>query len=292
MKLLTIEINLDSFFDVNLIVFTTFSFLFSIVITTFLVFALRPLNAKARIMNGLAPEKLNITYLRLITYGFAELIAFITDIFLVIFGHNYTVPWVSIIVFSAIAFYKLVFVVFKDFRDLGFNAKGLTTSMKAAGKAIVNRDFEPLIQSLDSADDDNDKPQVKKEKVKYKKGSIRNKIPILFIFLFLVSCLGLRIATVDSTESTKVEETAIVRTVRSSFSAEDLVKKADKERELRAKLRQVKNTKNKEKIITSEFTNPSEDISTIKEELAPRNDTIVFKLRGDEKFRITITRNE
>lgn len=164
--------------------------------------------------------------------------------------------------------------------------------MKVAGKAIINKDFEPLIQSLDSSDDDYDKPQIKKEKVKYKKGSIRNKIPILFIFLFLVSCLGLRMATVDSTESTKVEETAIVRTVRSFFSAEDLVKKADKERELLAKLRQVKNTENKEKIITSEFTNPSEGISTIKEELAPRNDTIVFKLRGNEKFRITITRNE
>lgn len=92
MKLLAIEIDLDSFFDVNLIVFTTISFVFSIVVISFLVFALRPINSRARIAQGKIPEKLNLTYIRMLIYGFAQFIAFVTDVFLVIFGHNYKLP--------------------------------------------------------------------------------------------------------------------------------------------------------------------------------------------------------
>ncbi len=92
MLLLAIEIDLDSFFDVNLVVFTTVAFLFSVLAVTLLVFGLRPITARARIAKNLAPEKLNITYLRLIIYILAEFIAFVSDIFLVIFGNNYKLP--------------------------------------------------------------------------------------------------------------------------------------------------------------------------------------------------------
>lgn len=92
MKLLAIEIDLDTFFDVNLIVFTTISFVFSVVIIAFLVIALRPLSSRASIALGRIPEKLSITYIRLLIYGFAQFIAFIADVFLVIFGNEYTKP--------------------------------------------------------------------------------------------------------------------------------------------------------------------------------------------------------
>jgi len=92
MLLLTVEIDLDSFFDVNLVVFTTIAFLFSIVIITALVFGLRPINSRARMIKGIEPEKLNLVYLRLIIYILAEFIAFVSDIFLVIFGNNYELP--------------------------------------------------------------------------------------------------------------------------------------------------------------------------------------------------------
>ena len=84
MNLLAIEIDLDSFFDVNLIVFTTISFAFSVVIITFLVFAFRPLNKRARKAQGKSPEKTSTMYIRLLIYGFAQFMAFVTDIFLVI----------------------------------------------------------------------------------------------------------------------------------------------------------------------------------------------------------------
>ena len=80
MNLLAIEIDLDSFFDVNLIVFTTISFAFSVVIITFLVFALRPLN-RAKIIQGKTPEKISTMYIRLLIYGFAQFMAFVTDVF-------------------------------------------------------------------------------------------------------------------------------------------------------------------------------------------------------------------
>ena len=92
MELLAIEIDLDSFFDVNLIVFTTISFAFSVVIITFLVFALRPLNRRAKIIQGKTPEKISTMYIRLLIYGFAQFMAFVTDVFLVVFGHGYKLP--------------------------------------------------------------------------------------------------------------------------------------------------------------------------------------------------------
>lgn len=92
MPLLTIEIDLSSLFDINIIVFTTIAFVFSVVVTIFLVFGLRPITTRARKANDLEPEKLNLTYLRLIMYVFAEFIAFISDMFLVIFSGSYKVP--------------------------------------------------------------------------------------------------------------------------------------------------------------------------------------------------------
>jgi quinol-cytochrome oxidoreductase complex cytochrome b subunit len=92
MPLLTIEIDLSSLFDINIIVFTTLAFVFSVVVTIFLVFGLRPITARARKANDLEPEKLSLTYLRLIMYVFAESIAFVADMFLVIFSGSYKVP--------------------------------------------------------------------------------------------------------------------------------------------------------------------------------------------------------
>ena len=92
MLLTTTEIDLNSFLDVNLVVFTTIAFLFSVLIISLLVFGLAPINRKAKEAQGLEPEKINVIYLRLIIYILAEFIAFVSDIFLVIFGKGYTLP--------------------------------------------------------------------------------------------------------------------------------------------------------------------------------------------------------
>jgi cell division protein FtsL len=92
MPLLAIEIDLSSFFNINIIVFTTIAFVVSVIVTILLVLGIRPITARARKANNLEPEKLNITYLRLIIYIFAELIAFVSDMFLVIFSMSYTIP--------------------------------------------------------------------------------------------------------------------------------------------------------------------------------------------------------
>jgi uncharacterized membrane protein YozB (DUF420 family) len=92
MLLLTTEIDLNSFFDVNLVIFTTIAFLFSVLAISFLVFGLIPINKKAKLAKKQEPEKLNIVYLRLIIYILAEFIAFVSDMFLVIFGSNYKLP--------------------------------------------------------------------------------------------------------------------------------------------------------------------------------------------------------
>lgn len=262
MLLLAIEIDLDSFFDVNLVVFTTVAFLFSVLAVTLLVFGLRPITARARIAKNLAPEKLNITYLRLIMYILAEFIAFVSDIFLVIFGNNYKLPWATTTVFLTITFYKLVFVLFKDFRDLGFNAKGITDSLKTATKVVTSKSFDPVSEILDKSNDEENKKdnqEIMNKKVKFKKNTLRSKLPLIFIFLLSVSCISWKInkqmgsqqahnivLTEDSLKETSLK-------VRNAFTAEDLVNKANKERELKKKINRIKEP-NSDKIIASEFT--------------------------------------
>lgn len=262
MLLLAIEIDLDSFFDVNLVVFTTVAFLFSVLAVTLLVFGLRPITARARIAKNLAPEKLNITYLRLIMYILAEFIAFVSDIFLVIFGNNYKLPWATTTVFLTITFYKLVFVLFKDFRDLGFNAKGITDSLKTATKVVTSKSLDPVSEVLDKSNDEENKKdnqEIMNKKVKFKKNTLRSKLPLIFIFLLSVSCISWKInkqmgsqqahnivLTEDSLKETSLK-------VRNAFTAEDLVNKANKERELKKKINRIKEP-NSDKIIASEFT--------------------------------------
>lgn len=154
MQLLAIEIDLESFFDVNLILFTAFAFLFSVIVTSALVFILRPLSAKAKLVKGLVPEKMNLVYLRLIIYILAEFIAFILDVFLVIFGRSYNIPAFTIIVFVTIIIYKLVFVLFKNYRDLGFDAKGIIGSIKAVSQIVKDKNLDNLDELISSNDQD------------------------------------------------------------------------------------------------------------------------------------------
>lgn len=189
MNLLAIEIDLDSFFDVNLIVFTTISFAFSVVIISFLVFSFRPLNKRARKAQGKSPEKVSTMYIRLLIYGFAQFMAFVTDVFLVIFGHGYKLPWFTTTVFLTLMFYKLVFVLFKDFKDLGYNAKGITSTLKVAGKFAKDRDLNSLTESIENVDMTK-KDNTKKSKISYKKNTIRSKMPFIMLAVFISIGLG------------------------------------------------------------------------------------------------------
>lgn len=241
MLLLAIEIDLDSFFDVNLVVFTTVAFLFSVLAVTLLVFGLRPITARARIAKNLAPEKLNITYLRLIMYILAEFIAFVSDIFLVIFGNNYKLPWATTTVFLTITFYKLVFVLFRDFRDLGFNAKGITDSLKTATKVVTSKSLDPVSEVLDKSNDEENKKddqEIMNKKVKFKKNTLRSKLPILLIFLLSVSCI-----------SWQINKQMSFQQAHSIVLTEDSLK----ERELEKKINRIKEP-NSDNIIASEFT--------------------------------------
>ena len=212
MLLITTEIDLNSFFDVKLVVFTTIAFLFSVLIISLLVFGLAPINRKAKEAQGLEPERINVIYLRLIIYILAEFIAFVSDIFLVIFGRGYTLPWSITIVFLTITFYKLVFVLFKDFKDLGFNAKGIISSIKTASKLVVRKDLDVINRALEEQDkskDDiwkdevdesslrdnaaeidwknNNKDMNKREK--YKNKTLRSKFSVFFTFLLAIPYL-------------------------------------------------------------------------------------------------------
>ena len=189
MNVLAREIDLDSFFDVNLIVFTTISFAFSVVIITFLVFALNPLNKRARKAQGKSPEKTSTIYIRLLIYGFAQFMAFVTDVFLVIFGHGYKLPWFTTTVFLTLMFYKLVFVLFKDFKDLGYNAKGITSTLKVAGKFAKDRDLNSLTESIEKVDMTK-KDNTKKSKISYKRSTIRSKMPLIMLAVFLSFSFG------------------------------------------------------------------------------------------------------
>lgn len=228
MNLLAIEIDLDSFFDVNLIVFTTISFVFSVVIVSFLVFALRPLNSRASIAQGKIPEKINLTYIRLIIFTFAQFIAFVTDIFLVVFGHNYKLPFFTSGVFLILVSYKMVFVLFKDFKALGYNAEDMLSTVKVASKVFKDKDLSALtdaIHTVQKSEDFSvvqvcqaDKVEVeekvsepKKPKIKYKNKTMGTKLPmVLILLLFTGSSFCLpelnSINTVQATEQpTKVK---------------------------------------------------------------------------------------
>lgn len=215
MLLLTTEIDLNSFFDVKLVVFTTTAFLFSVLIISLLVFGLAPINKKAKEAQGLEPEKINVIYLRLIIYILAEFIAFVSDIFLVIFGKGYNLPWSITIVFLTIAFYKLVFVLFKDFKDLGFNAKGIISSIRTASKLVVHKDLDAINKALEEQDESKDdiwKDEIDEidesslrdnaaeidwennnkdmnKRVKYKNKTLRSKFSVFFTFLLAIPYL-------------------------------------------------------------------------------------------------------
>ena len=218
MLLTTTEIDLNSFFDVKLVVFTTIAFLFSILIISLLVFGLAPINRKAKEAQGLEPEKINVIYLRLIIYILAEFIAFVSDIFLVIFGKGYNLPWSITIVFLTITFYKLVFVLFKDFKDLGFNAKGIISSIRTASKLVIHKDLDAINRALEEQDeskyyiqkdeidevDEVDESSLKdnaaeidwennnkdmNKRVKYKNKTLRSRFSVFFTFLLAIPYL-------------------------------------------------------------------------------------------------------
>ena len=304
MLLLAIEIDLDSFFDVNLVVFTTVAFLFSVLAVTLLVFGLRPITARARIAKNLAPEKLNITYLRLIMYILAEFIAFVSDIFLVIFGNNYKLPWATTTVFLTITFYKLVFVLFRDFRDLGFNAKGITDSLKTATKVVTSKSLDPISKAIDKSNDEENKKdnqEIMNKKVKFKKNTLRSKLPILLIFLLSVSCISWKINKQMSSQqahSIVLAENSLKETplkIRNIFTAEDLVNKTNKERELEKKINRIKKS-NSDKIIASEFTETriGNEIDNEKDLFnydnpAVKTDTIIITKRSKPWLGVRIT---
>lgn len=304
MLLLAIEIDLDSFFDVNLVVFTTVAFLFSVLAVTLLVFGLRPITARARIAKDLAPEKLNITYLRLIMYILAEFIAFVSDIFLVIFGNNYKLPWATTTVFLTITFYKLVFVLFRDFKDLGFNAKGITDSLKTATKVVTSKSLDPISKAIDKSNDEENKKdnqEIMNKKVKFKKNTLRSKLPILLIFLLSVSCISWKINKQMGSQqahSIVLTENSLKETplkIRNIFTAEDLVNKTNKERELEKKINRIKEP-NSDKIIASEFTETriGNEIDNEKDLFnydnpAVKTDTIIITKRSKPWLGVRIT---
>lgn len=304
MLLLAIEIDLDSFFDVNLVVFTTVAFLFSVLTVTLLVFGLRPITARARIAKNLAPEKLNITYLRLIMYILAEFIAFVSDIFLVIFGNNYKLPWATTTVFLTITFYKLVFVLFRDFRDLGFNAKGITDSLKTATKVVTSKSLDPISKAIDKSNDEENKKdnqEIMNKKVKFKKNTLRSKLPILLIFLLSVSCISWKINKQMSSQqahSIVLAENSLKETplkIRNIFTTEGLVNKTNKERELEKKINRIKEP-NSDKIIASEFTETriGNEIDNEKDLFnydnpAVKTDTIIITKRSKPWLGVRIT---
>ena len=163
-------------------------------------------------------SKINVIYLRLIIYILAEFIAFVSDIFLVIFGKGYNLPWSITIVFLTITFYKLVFVLFKDFKDLGFNAKGIISSIRTASKLVIHKDLDAINRALEEQDeskyyiqkdeidevDEVDESSLKdnaaeidwennnkdmNKRVKYKNKTLRSKFSVFFTFLLAIPYL-------------------------------------------------------------------------------------------------------
>ena len=86
-------------------------------------------------------------------------------------------------------FYKLVFVLFKDFKDLGYNAKGITSTLKVAGKFAKDRDLNSLTESIEKVDMTKNN-NTKKSKISYKKNTIRSKMPFIMLAAFLSIGLG------------------------------------------------------------------------------------------------------
>ena len=172
MTLLAIEVNIDSFFDVNIFIFSVIAFMFSVVMTSIITFLVRPLTIKANTAKGKVSEKINTTYLRLIIYILAEFIAFVSDTFLIIFANGYDKPWCLSVVFVSILVYKIIFVVFKSFKDLGFNGKGFLTSIKIALN-ILDKNIEMISHELE-----------KSEK------NMKNPLIVLFILLSSLFSFG------------------------------------------------------------------------------------------------------
>lgn len=144
--------NVFSSMDSTMILYTTLAFLFGLSVITFLVFSLIPLNSKAAVARGREPEKINVTYLRWLIFAFATFIAWITDVFIVMFAgsHKYKAPIMTISIFMIIIVYKLIFVVYKNFKDLGFNAKGISESAKIITNVLSTKNLDSIIEKIDN----------------------------------------------------------------------------------------------------------------------------------------------
>lgn len=91
-------------------------------------------------------------------------------------------------------FYKLVFVLFKDFRDLGYNAEGITKTIKTASKVATDKNFKSLTETIDNVNMQNKETSKEKQKTKIsRKGrTLKSKTPFILLFVFLSFLCGVK----------------------------------------------------------------------------------------------------
>lgn len=105
--------------------------------------------------------------------------------------------------------------MFKDFKDLGFNAKGIISSIKTASKLVVHKDLDAINRALEEQDESKDgiqKDEIDEieesslkdnaaeidwennnkdmnKRVKYKNKTLRSKFSVFFTFLLAIPYL-------------------------------------------------------------------------------------------------------
>lgn len=151
---------------------------------------LKPLSDRANESIGKKPEKTYSVYIRLVIYLLAEFIAFVADMFLIVFAKGYDNPWCLSIVFIGIAFYKIWFVLFRDFKNLGFNARGFIDALKMAYH-IVDRDKNSISNELDNTSNHENN----KDMDKYDNRTSKGLMGILLIFICSLTAFGFTSST-------------------------------------------------------------------------------------------------
>ena len=134
------------------------------------------------------------------------------------------------------------------------------------------------------------------KKVKYKRKTLRSKLPTIFVFLLLISCISWRVNekqqgnTTTETIETRIDNTKVV--YKSAFTSDNLVEKANKERKLITKINRAKNIKS-DKIVASEFTETEiiEKKEIIHNAISSSNiDTIIVKRGEKPLLRLIVTK--
>lgn len=106
-------------------------------------------------------------------------------------------------------------MLFKAFKDLGYNSKGIVSTLKTAGKIAKDKNFESLSETLEEVPMEKTNDNVeKKTKIRYKKSTIGRKLPYVFLLILMTFSCRMNHFAYAPTKIESPEKTQLLATLK------------------------------------------------------------------------------